>query len=843
MKIGSRMLVLLVILLLAGSVGAWEFAPSNFNELTIQEEILDEKAPAVAYNYERDQFLVVYMKKENDWNIFGCFVAPDGSQVSPPFVISRALFDQKYPDVDYNRVDEQYMVVWEDGRNGIRDIYGIVLDGEGKKVWPNNIKAQEDSSFVVSDADTSQHHAKIAHNYIDNCYLVVWTDERVTYAPDIYSADIYAQRVNNDGALLPPYDTPNSEINFPIIKMDYEEYAPDVAYHGGTADFELNEWLVVWVQDEWGADMPASRIYCSRIRGPDGAILGSWGIKYGPRPLEKVAGGPEFRNPPLTHDGDPESEWWNLATDFYCGSPHVISNDVWTDDLMFKSLANGNNYPVPEMMVSWTDFRNSDYMMMNNPDIYCQRLAYYDNEDAYVLGLTQNFAGEAQVLADTNKVMVPVDENGNFADSTKDWITWPNIPVSKRHDYQSWADLNFSQNDGEYLIAWNDGRNLIEGGNSGPMDIYGQRIFINPDDSALVFLSKEGSILPPNDRQTNMPIAMEAVDEGVTYYPGLDHGTKQNQYLVAYNFDGTSARLEEPWADVSTDIHGTMVAGEVKEPEVVTGFTEDFDDGVLAPYWQPEDGGGFVLTEADGQLQIDVAKEAGWAAVRFVPTPDYLFNMSANPYISVKVKASADVVFQLGATNLDQEGNPNSVPPNGPNQGNENVIGGNDWVVLAFEFSTVFATNGTAGDQVHTIFMNFNPGNQWTDPTNTFLWNGTVWLDDFQIGDQADLSTLGVASQAGLPKEFALSQNYPNPFNPTTMITLALPTEDHVTVTVFDIQGRKVLTLIDHKMAAGYHDLMWDSRNDAGMKVTSGVYVYQVKTSRNLTSKKMILMR
>ena len=89
-----------------------------------------------------------------------------------------------------------------------------------------------------------------------------------------------------------------------------------------------------------------------------------------------------------------------------------------------------------------------------------------------------------------------------------------------------------------------------------------------------------------------------------------------------------------------------------------------------------------------------------------------------------------------------------------------------------------------------------------------------------------------------MPKEFALSQNYPNPFNPTTTIEFALPQDSKIKLTVFDILGREVVTLVDENMEAGYHNVTFDAARYA-----SGVYFYRLKAGDHIFQEKMMLIK
>ncbi len=88
-----------------------------------------------------------------------------------------------------------------------------------------------------------------------------------------------------------------------------------------------------------------------------------------------------------------------------------------------------------------------------------------------------------------------------------------------------------------------------------------------------------------------------------------------------------------------------------------------------------------------------------------------------------------------------------------------------------------------------------------------------------------------------------LYQNYPNPFNPTTTIKYQLPQNDDVTLTIYNILGQKVRNLVDRRMEAGYPSIEWDSRDDNGKQVSSGIYVYRLIANDFAQSRKMLLMR
>ena len=92
-------------------------------------------------------------------------------------------------------------------------------------------------------------------------------------------------------------------------------------------------------------------------------------------------------------------------------------------------------------------------------------------------------------------------------------------------------------------------------------------------------------------------------------------------------------------------------------------------------------------------------------------------------------------------------------------------------------------------------------------------------------------------------KQFALSKNYPNPFNPSTSFSYQLPEAVHVNVTIIDMLGREVRSLIDDEQIQGIHKVEWDGKDNSGINVSSGVYIYCIKAGNYFNFNKMTLIR
>ena len=100
------------------------------------------------------------------------------------------------------------------------------------------------------------------------------------------------------------------------------------------------------------------------------------------------------------------------------------------------------------------------------------------------------------------------------------------------------------------------------------------------------------------------------------------------------------------------------------------------------------------------------------------------------------------------------------------------------------------------------------------------------------------LSTTGTEPEPGVPAEFRLEQNYPNPFNPTTTFEFSIRSSLIATLSVYNLLGEKVATVVDKQLGAGTHRVHWDASDQP-----SGVYFYRLVTADFVQTKKLVLLR
>jgi flagellar hook assembly protein FlgD len=134
------------------------------------------------------------------------------------------------------------------------------------------------------------------------------------------------------------------------------------------------------------------------------------------------------------------------------------------------------------------------------------------------------------------------------------------------------------------------------------------------------------------------------------------------------------------------------------------------------------------------------------------------------------------------------------------------------------------------------------------DGPNEFLtfspWAIQVGAEPHVIPTPIDLPTdIESPGKPFVPSSYSLAQNYPNPFNPETTIIYELPKETTVNITIYNMLGQRVLTVVDDLQRVGRYSAMWNGTDERGLPVSGGVYFYQLKTEDFTKSLKMILLK
>jgi hypothetical protein len=198
----------------------------------------DDANPAVAYNPDDDNYLVVWERRDTTAvaQIFGAIL--DGTTAGAPFPIQTGGADHLSPDVAYSSAAGRYLVVWEDhsiGWGGPPDIVGASYDGLGADARTIHIAPEPN---VGTSEQTRP--AVAAHGTLPR-WLVTWEDSRTAATTGV---DIYGQQVAFEASTLSRYG-----VQFPIGAQTGDAATPDVAW--GPVGLADGEYLTIWTENNW----------------------------------------------------------------------------------------------------------------------------------------------------------------------------------------------------------------------------------------------------------------------------------------------------------------------------------------------------------------------------------------------------------------------------------------------------------------------------------------------------------------------------------------------------------------------------------------------------------------
>lgn len=280
---------------------------------------------------------------------------------------------------------------------------------------------------------------------------------------------------------------------------------------------------------------------------------------------------------------------------------------------------------------------------------------------------------------------------------------------------------------------------------------------------------------------------------------------------------------------------GTMVAGPfiftagntfVTVP-ITTEYTDanDFWVGYYLPWYSPGD-----TTYALTDVSSEHGTRQGISANRISWTVNPGFSGDQMIRAIVSYEAASDTVKTMVVHN---NGN--------ANLNASNITGSETWIIDisptlflipqgdSQNVTVTVTKNGLANGTHHaflSIYSNDPDENPYTETVKFVVSGGT-----------------GITEENILPEVFYLSRNKPNPFSHTTWIEFGLPIDTYVNMTIYNLSGQKIATLINEKKMAGYYEISWDGVNDRGMKVSPGIYFCRIETKRFRSTRKTILLR
>lgn len=427
--------------------------------------------------------------------------------------------------------------------------------------------------------------------------------------------------------------------------------------------------------------------------------------------------------------------------------------------------------------------------------------------------------------------VVAVTKDGRFYAWNTDGSLLPNFPVDKGGIFYSGVML--ADIDGDYDLE------IIAGSFS---------------DNNIYVLSHDGTDYPGwpftgSGKWYGSPASGDIDNDGIAeiIYAGFD------STLHAFNSDGSCVsgfpvQLDHVvWGSAAV---GNITPDQYMEIAVVTSSSNLYvvnHDGSIATGFPVASSG--VVRSSPSLADLD---EDGAPEILFGSNDGnlYVFDHSGATLPGYPFYIGGSIMAQLVVGDINGDSSANIIAVTG--NGDIHCFYGADTYLPNFPISPEVSAQITAtpalgnldGDLDLEIVVGLRIPNQnllVIDYKANALAAGLQWpnygKDIWRSNSFTDVVT-SIDKNENLPYEFSLLQNYPNPFNAGTAIGFNLPNRSHVRLDVYDILGRKIETLIDKNLSAGYHSLIWNAENKS-----SGIYFYRITADDQTSTRRMLLVK
>jgi hypothetical protein len=475
--------------------------PAGQGDFLLAGAPYDQRYPAVAYSAATSQFLVTW----DDWRngettlIYGQRVWWPGLLLGHSFAVNAARGTQEQPAVAYNDLNHETLAVWADERNGAFDLYGQLYDSAGLPLGEN---------LALVESPGAQLHPSVAYNLASDEYLLVWQDDiRGVY-----------------GLRLRPQGTPVGEA-FPLFADTGLRREPVVV-----SAPDLNQYLVVYTYGATGS------------REVHGIIVDAEGHPiYGGLIIAAGAGDRDQ----LDADYDPSDDrfivaWHSTENDQGDIYARLLESDGSMPSTRFQVAKATDAQSAPAVawnrdanmyLVVWHDYRNSG---ITGADIYGQRFEPSGNPEGGNFRITASSDLHDEQYPDVvyvnvlDRYRVVWQDNRDFAtlgwDLRGRWVAPDGSvlgvlddPVFRYGGYQEHPALAYAHADEQLFAVWQDGRNAIE------YDIYGRLVL---------------DTTPPTAAFTRDPSFGRAGDLFTfNAWPSRDNMTPKGALLVRWDFN------------------------------------------------------------------------------------------------------------------------------------------------------------------------------------------------------------------------------------------------------------------------------------------------------------------
>ena len=150
---------------------------------------------------------------------------------------------------------------------------------------------------------------------------------------------------------------------------------------------------------------------------------------------------------------------------------------------------------------------------------------------------------------------------------------------------------------------------------------------------------------------------------------------------------------------------------------------------------------------------------------------------------------------------------------------------------------------GAIPESICGLDLNWSSSSDFNISNNQLCPPYPSCVENYAGEQDTDNCTQAAIANETFPITYSLYNAYPNPFNPFTTLRYDLPEDAMVNITIYDMMGRNVKTMVNSQQNAGFKSIQWDATNDAGAPVSAGLYLYTIESKQFRQTKKMVLLK
>ena len=389
--------------------------------------------------------------------------------------------------------------------------------------------------------------------------------------------------------------------------------------------------------------------------------------------------------------------------------------------------------------------------------------------------------------------------------------TWIILDTNVEQDIEIPVVLSVTEGSSEMTLEMihMDGWNMI----GLPLDVenaHYQSIFPNAITGTLY--SFENGYLQEENLEPGNGYWLRFNEGGVTSISGLE-------------IENLTLEITEGWNLIS-GISNPVALSEIEDPDelIIPGTVYGFSSSGYVNADILEPGNGYWLrSSANGSVVVSNSGSASRKIVRNTPLQNaHTITINGQPLF-------------FGTSVPDEEQFQYSLPPKPPVGAFDSRFKGG-WKYCSEECEMEISTNSDFLTLTYSL-------------KNDEIWNlSSSKGADYKLEGDGELivpseERLFLSKNTELPHSFALHQNHPNPFNPTTNINYSLEFDDHVSLIIYDLNGREINQLVNINQPAGHKSVAWNATDSFGKPVSAGVYLYQIQAGAFIETRKMVLLK